>query len=42
MEMKGKVAHLGHLFANLHWGYIDRKQSKFIGKIVGITKPKIK
>ena len=34
VEMKGKVAHCGHLFANAHWEYIERKQSKIIGRIV--------
>jgi phosphatidylserine/phosphatidylglycerophosphate/cardiolipin synthase-like enzyme len=34
LELAGKIAHCGHLYANAHWEYIERKQSKFIGRIV--------
>lgn len=34
IEMEGKVTHAAHQYASDHWGYIQRKQSKFIGKII--------
>ena len=34
IEMQGLVAHSAHQYASDHWGYIQRKQSKFMGKIV--------
>lgn len=41
VELEGKVAHAAHLFANAHWAYIERKQGKFIGKIVDAIVPDV-
>jgi len=38
-ELEGKIAHAGHNFANVHWAYIERKQEKFIGRIVDAIVP---
>lgn len=34
IELEGKIAHCAHLFCNDHFGYIERKQKKLIGRIV--------
>ena len=34
IELKGKITHAAHHYASDHWGYIQRKQSKFIGQLI--------
>ena len=34
IELKGKITHAAHHFASDHWGYIERKQSKLIGRLI--------
>jgi len=38
LELEGRVAHDGHLFANEQWGYVERKQETILG-IIGEKLP---
>lgn len=37
VEMEGKVAIDGHLFADEQWAYIEKKQDTYIGKLSGVV-----